>query len=77
MADKNRRELVLYEKKILPLSKSALDVSDREYESGSIPFSQAIDSYTFWLTVKLTIASKKSGLGASIASLERMMGKTL
>jgi hypothetical protein len=77
MVDKNRRELVLYEKKILALSKSALDVSDREYEAGSIPFFQAIDAYTFWLTVKLTIARKKSSLGASIAALERIMGKTL
>ncbi len=77
MVDKNRRELSLYEKKILPLSKAALDVSDREYESGSIPFSQAIDSYTFWLGVKLTIARKKSGLGSSIAALERVMGKSL
>ena len=77
MVDKNRRELSLYEKKILPLSKAALDVSDREYESGSIPFSQAIDSYTFWLGVKLTIARKKSGLGSSIAALEQVMGKSL
>ncbi len=74
LVDKNRRELVLYEKKILPLSKSALDVSEREYESGSIPFSQAIDSYTFWLTVKLTIAKKQSGLGRSIAALEKKLG---
>ena len=77
LVDKNRRELDLYENKILALSKSALDVSDREYEAGAIPFSQAIDSYTFWLTVKLTIASKKSSLGASIAALERMVGKSL
>jgi hypothetical protein len=75
--DKNRRELDLYETKILALSKSALDVSDREYEAGAIPFSQAIDAYTFWLTVKLTIAGKKSSLGASIAALERMVGKSL
>lgn len=77
MVDQNQRELALYATRILDLSKSALDVSDREYESGSIPFSQAIDSYTYWLTVKLTIAKKQSGLGISIAALEKMMGKTL
>jgi outer membrane protein, heavy metal efflux system len=77
LVDKNRRELDLYERKILALSKSALDVSAREYEAGAIPFSQAIDSYTFWLRVKLTIAGKKSSLGASIAALERMVGKSL
>ena len=58
LVDKNTRELDLYKKRILPLSKSALDVTTREYEAGSIPFSQAIDSYTYWLKVKLTIAKK-------------------
>ena len=74
LVDKNRRELELYKNKILSLSKSALDVSTREYESGSIPFSQAIDSYTSWLKVKLNIAKKQTGLGSSIANLEKMVG---
>jgi len=72
--DKTFREYRLYKDRILPLSKSALDVSTREYEVGSIPFSQAIDSYTSWLNVKLTIAKKRTGLGASFADLEKMMG---
>ena len=72
--DKNKRELDLYKNRILPLSKSALDVSSREYESGSIPFSQAIDSYTSWLKVKLTIVKKQTDLGSSIAKLEQMIG---
>ena len=55
--DKNLRELDLYKNRILPLAKSALDVSTREYETGSIPFSQAIGSYTDWLKVKLAIAT--------------------
>ena len=75
--DKTFREYRLYKNRILPLSKSALDVSTREYESGSIPFSQAIDSYTSWLKVKLTIAKKQTGLGAAFANLEKMMGKRL
>ena len=56
------------------MSKSALDVSTREYESGSIPFSQAIGSYTDWLKIKLTIAKKKTDLGISIADLEKIIG---
>jgi outer membrane protein TolC len=75
-ADRNRRELDLYKNRILPLSRSALDVSSREYESGSIPFSQAIDSYTYWLTVKLAIAKKQTDLGSSVASLERIVGES-
>jgi cobalt-zinc-cadmium efflux system outer membrane protein len=75
--DKIRREYRLYKDRILPLSKSALDVSTKEYEAGSIPFSQAIDSYTYWLKVKLTIAKKQAGLGASFAELENIMGKKI
>jgi outer membrane protein, heavy metal efflux system len=75
-SDKNKRELRLYKNSILPLSKSALDVSTREYESGSIPFSQAIDSYSYWLKVKLTIAKKKTDLGAAVANLEKVVGSS-
>ena len=75
--DKNRREFSLYQNRILPLAKSALDVSTREYEAGSIPFSQAIDSYTYWLKVKLTIAKKQADLGTSFAELENIVGKKL
>jgi outer membrane protein TolC len=76
-ADKNKREYALYKARILPLAKSALDVSTKEYEAGSIPFSQAIDSYTYWLKVKLTIAEKRAGYGASFAELENITGKQL
>ncbi|MCA1786951.1 MAG: TolC family protein, partial [Desulfobacteraceae bacterium] len=75
--DKNLRELDLYQNRILPLTKSALDVSTREYETGSIPFSQAIGSYTDWLKVKLTIAQKTKDLGVSFAALETIVGTKL
>lgn len=76
MTDKNLRELKLYRDSILPLSKSALDVTTREYESGSISFSQAIGSYTDWLKVKLTIAKKQTDLGITTAILEKIIGKS-
>jgi len=76
LVDKNKRELDLYKNRILALSKSALDVTTREYESGSIPFSQTIDSYTYWLKVKLNIVKKQTDLGSSIANLEKMIGKS-
>jgi formaldehyde-activating enzyme involved in methanogenesis len=75
--DKNRRELDLYQDRILPLTKSALDVSTREYETGSIAFSQAIGSYTEWLAVKLTIAQKTRDLGIAFAALETIVGTQL
>ena len=74
MMDKNRRELTLFKEKVLPLTRSALDVAAREYESGTIPFSQAIGSYTDWLNAKLTVAKKQSGLGRSSADLEKTIG---
>jgi outer membrane protein TolC len=75
--DKNLRELDLYKNRILPLTKSALDVSTREYETGSIAFSQAIGSYTDWLNVKLAIAQKTKDLGISFAVLKTVVGTTL
>ena len=74
--DKNHRELSLYENQILSLSRSALEVTTREYESGAIPFSQAIDSYTTYLQVKLTIARKQSDLGTHLSQLENLVGKS-
>lgn len=74
--DKSNRELELYASKIRPLAISALNVSTRAYESGSIPFSDAIDSYTYWLKIKLLIAQKQKEIGTSVAKLENVMGKS-
>jgi cobalt-zinc-cadmium efflux system outer membrane protein len=74
MLDKNRRELTLFKETVLPMTRSALDVATREYESGTIPFSQAIGSYTDWLNAKLAVAKKQSGLGKSFANLEKTIG---
>jgi outer membrane protein TolC len=75
--DKLRRELALYQDRILPLTSSALEVSTREYEAGAIAFSQAIGSYTDWLSVKLTIARKTRDLGIALAVLESIVGNPL
>ncbi len=74
--DKFRRELDLYQDRILPLTTSALEVSTREYEAGVIAFSQAIGSYTDWLAVQLTIAQKIRDLGISLAALESIVGES-
>jgi outer membrane protein TolC len=76
-ADKALRELGLYKGKILSLSQSAVEVANREYEAGIIPFSQAIGSYTDWLNVRLTIAQKNADLGTAFAELEAIIGKSL
>ena len=76
MVDKIKREYLLYKDRVLPLSKSALEVSTREYETGSMPFSQAIGSYTDWLKAKLNVAKKRADLGIAVANLEKTIGKS-
>ena len=75
--DKANRERLLYERRILDLSASALRVSTSEYESGAVPFSQAIGSYMDWLNIRLGISEKHTRFKISIAELERLTGKTL
>ena len=72
--DRATREFGLYKHKILGLSKSALEVSNREYESGTLPFSDVISSHTNWLGVRLTIERKRGDIGVAMAELERVVG---
>ena len=74
--DKADRERRLFEQRIFDLSTSALRVSTSEYESGAIPFSQAIGSYTDWLNVRLRIAETQTDLEISIARLEQLIGRS-
>ncbi|MDM8536659.1 TolC family protein, partial [Desulfobacterales bacterium HSG17] len=73
--DKSIREAALFQNTIIDLSKSALDVSTRGYESGSVSFADVIGSYTNWLNVRLSLARKKSDIGVSRAELEKVVGK--
>lgn len=72
--DKNQREAALYAREIIPLTKSALDVATREYESGAIGFADAMAAYTDWLEARLALAKKQAGAGKALAALEQVMG---
>lgn len=75
--DKSRREAALYQDTVVDLSKSALDVSTRGYESGTVSFADVIGSYTNWLNVGLALARKVSDIGVARAELEQAVGSSL
>ena len=75
--DKALRETALYENTVVDLSRSALDVSTRGYESGTVTFADVIGSYTTWLEVRTSLARKQSDIGVARAELEQVVGTTL
>jgi outer membrane protein TolC len=75
--DRAKREMFLFKNKVVNLSKSALDVTSRGYESGSVPFADVIASYTIWLEANLSLANRQSNLGVAWAELEQAVGTSL
>ena len=75
--DKAIREAALYRDTVADLSRSALDVSTRGYESGSVSFADVIGSYTSWLHVGLALARKVSDIGVAWAELGQVVGTSL
>lgn len=74
--DKAVREYHLYHDTIKDLSRSALDVSTKGYESGSVSFADVIASYTDWLNTGLALVRKNSDIGVARAELERVTGRS-
>jgi len=75
--DRARREMFLFNNKVVNLSKSALDVTTRGYESGNASFADVIASYTLWLDANLTLANQQSNFGVAWAELEQAVGTSL
>jgi outer membrane protein TolC len=75
--DRAKRQLLLFQDKVVNLSKSALDVTTRGYESGNVSFADVIASYTIWLDANLSLASQQSELGVAWAELEQAVGTVL
>ncbi|MBF0397589.1 MAG: TolC family protein [Desulfobacterales bacterium] len=72
--DQAKRELSLYNNRIKELSRLNSKVSTKAYESGSIPFSENIDSVMLNLETKLSIERRKADLGISLADLFDIIG---
>ncbi|MDD9301807.1 MAG: TolC family protein [Desulfobacter sp.] len=64
----------LYKRSIIDLSASALDVSTREYEAGSVSFAQTADAYNTWLTARLSFSTAKRDAGVYRADLQKAVG---
>ncbi len=75
--DRARREMLLYQNRVLNLSKSALDVTTRGYESGNVSFADVIASFRLWLDANLSLADQQRKLGVAWAELEQVVGTTL
>ena len=75
--DRSRREMFLFSDKVVNLSKSALDVTTRGYESGNVLFADVIASYTLWLDANLSLARQQRNFGVAWAELEQTVGTTL
>ena len=73
--DRARREKSLYQDTVVILSKSALDVSTRGYESGNVSFADVIDSYELWLSSNLRLEKKRSEYHIAWALLEQAVGE--
>lgn len=75
--DRALRETRLFGGTVVDLSRSAMEVSGRGYESGSVSFSDVIAAYAGWLDANLTWARKESDIGVARAELERLVGRRL
>ena len=72
--DRAIREAALYEEEILPLSRSALEVALRGYESGKLSFPGISEAYTQWLDTRLALKSKQTRIGIAQAGLDQATG---
>lgn len=74
--DQAVREEHLFAASIVDLSKAALDVAGRGYESGKVGFADVIDIYTSWLESNLTLARKRADIGVYRAQLQESVGSS-
>lgn len=73
-ADRARREEALYAAKVLGLSQSALESSLQGYATGSVGFSDLLESYTGWLEANLARQRARAEIGIGRAGLEAAVG---
>jgi outer membrane protein TolC len=73
-ADRARREETLYAAKVLGLSQSALESSLQGYASGSVAFSDLLESYTGWLEAHLARLRARADIGVARSGLEAAVG---
>lgn len=70
----NERQVDLLEKRILPAAQQVLDSSRQAYATGSVPFTELIDSQRTLLDVKLMLAEAKVAREQRLAEMEELAG---
>jgi outer membrane protein TolC len=72
-----REQVNLFQKSLLPLAEQAFKASEVGYMSGKVDFLNLLDSERMILSIKTGYFKALSGLGKSLARLERFVGKEL
>jgi outer membrane protein TolC len=72
--DRAKREEALYADRVVKLSRAALEVSTRGYETGKVTFADVTASCTGWLNSQLALERERANLGIARAELERALG---
>jgi outer membrane protein TolC len=75
--EKARREEALYADRVVTLSRSALESSNRGYSAGKVAFADVIESYRTWLEANLSRSRGRSDVGTAWAELEAAVGTSL
>ncbi len=73
-ADLARREALLYREKLSALARLYSGTSVRAYESGDLPFAEAMDALMLDLSTQLAAERRKADLGISAADLKATVG---
>ena len=75
--DRAVREQALYAGSIVELSETALEVSSRGYETGTVMFADVIASTTSWLQAHLSAERRRADIGVARAGLAAAVGVDL
>ncbi|MDD5759989.1 MAG: TolC family protein, partial [Desulfobulbaceae bacterium] len=72
--DKAKRELALYQERVVPLSKANLDAATQNYSTGQVDFSELIKATNSWLDANLSLARTQADLAIALAELDAAVG---
>lgn len=76
-AQAQRSTLDLFQSRILPRAREALEVATSDYEAGDVDFLTLVTAWREVLQIELQVAQFEAALAKSLASLERTIGLEL
>jgi|GEM_PF-5137205 len=75
--DKSRRQAALLAEKIVPLSRSALDVARQGFEAGRTAFAGLIKAHDQWLNDRIALSAAQTAAETALARLWQTLGRDL